>query len=128
MTMAGAGAIPMHRAAATNPIDTRFVILFLQRSKAVRNNTLSTAVLPNAPSSGEERRVAQRANSQSANLLIDRMLFVRELLLASLSGRRDKPPFAVFTGAFAVLRTFAVTRRERVKRGISRLLKALPAE
>jgi hypothetical protein len=118
----------MHMAAATNTIDTRFVILFLQRSKAVRNNTLSTAVLPNAPSSGEERCVAQRANSQSANLLIDRMLFVRELLLASLSGRHDKPPFAVFTGAFAVLRTFAATRRERVKRGISRLLKALPAE
>ena len=117
----------MHRAAATNPIDNRFVILFLQRSKAVRK-TLSTAVLPNAPSSGEKRRVAQRANSQSANLLIDRMLFVRELLLASLRGRRDKPPFAVFIGPFAVPRTFAVTRRERVKRGISRLLKALPAE
>jgi hypothetical protein len=118
----------MHRAAATNPIDNRFVILFLQRSKALRNNTLSTAVLPNAPSSGEERRIAQRANSQSANLLIDRMLFVRELLLASLSGRRDKPPFAVFIGAFAVLRTFAAAWREWVKRVIPSLLKALPAE
>jgi len=117
----------MHIAAATSPIDTRFVILFLQRSKAVLK-TLSTAVLPNARSSGEERRVVQRANSQSANLLIDRMLLVRELLLASLSGRRDEPPFAVFTGALAVLRTFAATPREWVKRGISRLLKALPAE
>ena len=105
----------MHMATATNPIDTRFVILFLQISKAVRNNTLSTAVLSNAPSSGEERRVAQRANSQSANLLIDRMLFVRELLLASLSGRCDESPFADFTGAFAVLRNFAATRREWVK-------------
>ncbi len=118
----------MHKAAATNPIDTRFVILNLQRSKAVCNNTLSTAVLSNAPSWGEERRVAQRTNSQSANLLIDRLLFVRELLLASLSGRRDELPFADFTGAFAVLRTFAASLREWVKRGISRLLKALPAE
>jgi hypothetical protein len=118
----------MHRAAATNPIDTRFVIRFLQRSKAVRNKTLSTAVLPNGPSSGEERHVAQRANSQSANLLIDRMRFVRELLLASWSGRCDELPFAVFSGAFAVLRTVAASRREWVKRGISRLLKTLPAE
>jgi hypothetical protein len=117
----------MHIAAATNPIDTRFVILFLQRSKADRK-TLSTAVLPNAPSSGEERRVAQRADSQSANLLIDRMLLVREILLASLSRRRDEPPFAVFTEALTVLRTFEATRRVWVKRRISRLLKALPAE
>jgi hypothetical protein len=118
----------MHRAAATNPIDNRFVILFLQRSKAVRNNTFATAVLLNAPSSGAERRVAQRANSQSANFLIDRMLFVRELLLASLRGRRDKPPFAVSTRAFAVLRTFAAAWRKWVKRVIPSLPKALPAE
>jgi hypothetical protein len=52
----------------------------------------------------------------------------REILSPIFHRECHEPPFAVFTGVRAIRQTFAAGQRDGVKRGISALLGALPAE
>ena len=86
--------------------------------------TVTTALV-----SGRQSHVAPRANGSFADLLVfDRNSRVRERRLNFLHSRHHGLPFAVFTGVLAVRQTFAVARRDTVKRGISTLPEARAAE